>query len=118
MTLTEPDQPLPESSHRERRRDPRYKLSRPVKIRCGETGRFIGAMSRDISAGGLSADLVGPRRLMPGDRIQVAVGYSSRQVIVSEAQMLEATVMRCIGFEGQPTVALRFDQPQQLAATA
>ena len=118
MTLTEHDKPLPEQSNRERRRDPRYRLSRPVKIRCGETGRFISAISRDISAGGVSAGLVGPRRLMPGDRVQVAVGYSPRQVVVSESQMLEATVMRCVGFDGEAIVAMRFDQPQELAATA
>jgi hypothetical protein len=102
----------------ERRRDARLPLDRPVKVQCLHTGRYLAGHTRNLSAGGALLEIEHPSLMIPGQRVKIGVAQTKQDVILQADQMAEATVVRSMGHRGRQTVAIMFDQRQELAASA
>jgi hypothetical protein len=102
----------------ERRRNDRYPLVYPVKVRCMESGRYYSGKSVNLSTSGALLEMPQSPRLRSGQRVQVGIAWSPREVILRSAFLIPATVVRDWHNDGTITVAIQFDQPQQLANAA
>lgn len=102
----------------ERRRDARFPVARPVKLQCINTGRYVAGRTSNVSSSGALLELATPSLLVPGQRLKMGVAWTRGQTIIPAERMTECTVVRSMGLGGVQHVALVFDQPQQLAATA
>jgi c-di-GMP-binding flagellar brake protein YcgR len=99
----------------ERRRDARVQLTRPAKLRCELTGRFYGAQTHDLSAGGALIQMQRPAPLSLGQPIRVGVAQDQTRVILTDGDLINAVVVRSLRIGDHQTVAVRFTQPQSLA---
>lgn len=99
---------------RNRRKDQRFELDRPVKIQCTQTGRYYGGRVVDLSPSGALVVLTNPSLMVPGQRVKLGIAWTSRQVVLDRAEMSEATVVRSLGRGSGQKVALFFDQRQDL----
>ncbi|MEX2215850.1 MAG: PilZ domain-containing protein [Phycisphaeraceae bacterium] len=106
------------SSSSERRHDARLELTRPVKVKCLLTGRYLPGRSRNLSSGGALLEIDHPSLLVPGQRILIGVAQTKQDVLLAADEMAPATVVRSAGLRGTQTVAVQFDHRQQLAMTA
>ena len=102
----------------DRRRDTRLPLDRPVKVQCLHTGRYLAGHTRNLSAGGALVGIEQPSLMIPGQRVKIGVAHTKQDVVLSHEGMAEATVVRSMGHRGRQTVAVMFDQRQELAASA
>jgi len=102
----------------DRRRDPRFPITRPVKLQCLTTGRYYGGHTRDVSSSGIMAQLSNPSLMVPGQRVKVAIAEHEREAIISADRLFPATIVRSLGMNGEQHVALQFDERQALAASA
>ncbi len=100
----------------ERRRQARLSLAYPVKVWCVETGRFLAGQTHDLSAQGMMIEVQKPSLLMPGQRVRVGIAWSSREVVLSQKQMLPGVVVRSLGHGQQQHVAVSFDAVMMLPA--
>lgn len=105
-------------SREERRQDARLPLSRPVKIQCQLTGRYLTGYTQNLSPGGAMMQIDHPSLLVPGQRVKIGIAHSRQDALLRGEQMHPATVVRSVGLGGMQTVALRFDQKQALAISA
>lgn len=101
----------------ERRRDARLMLTRPVKVQCLHTGRYLPGRTTNLSTSGALIEIDNPSLLIPGQRVKVGIAQTKQDVILAADEMSEATVVRSMGHRGSQTVAIMFDQRQELAAT-
>ncbi len=85
-----------------------------MKLLAVDTGRFLSAKAQNISSTGMLLTVNNPSLLVPGQRVQVAVAWSSGQVVVRRQDMTEATVLRSLGHGGSQSVAVQFEQPMEL----
>lgn len=104
--------------HPDRRQDPRAPVERPVKLRCRETGRYYSGRTTNLSAGGARLIVAHPSLLVNGQRVEIGIAWTSRDVVLSAGQLVGAAVVRSVGLGGSQQVALRFDARQPLAASA
>ena len=102
----------------ERRHDARLPLTRPAKVQCLTTGRYLAGRTRNLSAGGALLEIDHPSLLVPGQRLRVGVARTKQDVVLAAEEMTPATVVRSAGLRGTQTVAVQFDRRQQLALTA
>jgi len=102
----------------ERRRDTRFPVIRPVKLRCVDNGRFLAAKTSNLSATGALLELDGPARVTPGQRLELGIAWNAGQVLLNASTLTTATVIRTQHDDQQQRVALRFDHRQELAVTA
>ena len=102
----------------ERRHDARFQMQRPAKLQCLETGRYIAGSTGNISACGALLTLQHPSRLLPGQRVRLGVAWTRQNALLAADAMIEATVVRSIGFGQHQQVAISFDRQQELAMTA
>lgn len=102
----------------ERRRETRFPVIRPVKLRCVESGRFLAGKTSNVSAGGALLELDSAARVTPGQRLEVGIAWNAGQALLSASSLTAATVIRAQPLNRRQRVALRFDHPQELAATA
>ncbi len=100
----------------ERRRDTRLALERPAKIQCLMTGRYLAGRTINVSAGGAMLEVDHPSLLVPGQRVAIGMANTRQDVILRGDEMSEATVVRSVGLKGRQTLAVQFDQRQELAA--
>ena len=105
-------------SNKERRHDVRSAVSRPVKIRCRLTERYYSGVTSNVSQGGAMIDVDHPSQMVDGQRLEVGIAWTNRQMLLSGDELVVATVMRSIGLNGRQRVAVRFDQRQELANSA
>ncbi len=101
----------------ERRVDARTMLKRPIKVRCGTTGRSFGGQTVNLSASGALLEIDHPVRLVAGQPIRVGIAWTRRDVVLEAANLMEARVVRNLGIGGVQKVAVEFAQRQELAAT-
>lgn len=100
----------------DRRRDARLSLDRPVKVQCLHTGRYLAGHTTNLSSSGALIEIEHPSLLIPGQRVKIGVAQTKQDVLLQAEQMSEATVVRSMGHRGSQTVAIMFDQRQELAA--
>ncbi len=103
--------------NQDRRRDARLMLERPAKVQCLHTGRYLAGRTTNLSSSGALVEINHASLLIPGQRVKVGIAQTSQDVILQAEQMSEATVVRSMGHRGSQTVAVMFDQRQELAAT-
>lgn len=102
----------------ERRRHSRMDVHLPVKVCCAATGRYLGGATCNISSSGALLRLDHPSLLVAGQRLHVGIAQHRRQALLSQNDFSDATVVRSFGLDGSQTVAVQFDEPQALAASA
>lgn len=96
----------------ERRAFPRSYSEIAVKLRRSARMLFTGGRTLDVSKGGASLELFGPREAHQGERI--AIAFESLQCPVTRAaKMIGAKVVRVEPMrDGRQRVAVRFDSLQ------
>lgn len=102
----------------DRRQNVRHLLDRPVKLRCKQTGRYLAGRTRDASSTGALIEIDHPSLLVTGQCVSVGIAWSSRQVLLTNTDLVDATVVRSLALTGTQHVAVQFSQPQALARTA
>ncbi len=102
----------------ERRHDTRYPIAKLAKLRCVQTGRFLPGRTMNISSSGTLLEVDRPSLLIPGQRLAVGIAWGESQGLLQSNQMQQATVTRSIGQGMSQQVAVRFDHPLPLKATA
>ena len=102
----------------ERRRDARLELNRPVKVECAHTGRYVTGYTQNLSTTGALMDIDHPSLMVPGQRIKIGVAYTRQSVIIKKDEMIPGTVVRSVGLGNIQTVAIQFDEPQEMAMSA
>lgn len=105
----------------DRRQHPRTTATRPAKVFLPSALRYAPAQTSDVSAGGALVCVERARALKAGDVIEVvsaADRYSQGGVIESKS-MVRGRIVRVTPMDHhQQAVAIRFDEPQTLAAAA
>ncbi|MEX0775293.1 MAG: PilZ domain-containing protein [Phycisphaeraceae bacterium] len=102
----------------DRRKEPRTALSRPVKVRLCDTGRYLTGRTTNLSPGGALLEVDTPSLLVPGQRIALGVAWTDQQTLLHRDELIDATVLRSLGLGGRQNVAIYFEQRQQLALSA
>lgn len=102
----------------DRRRHPRYAVTRPCKLIHRDSRRFVLAGTYDLSAGGAKLLVESPRPFLPGDAVDVAIGWGG-EVVLARQRMVGARVVRAEpGFDGRQRIAIEFDSAQSVGAAA
>lgn len=100
----------------ERRRDERVDVTRPAKVQCGVTGRYLPACVRNLSAGGALIELRTRTPLASGQNIRVGIAHSNHQALLSTTDLADAQVIRSLTHDGLHHVAIEFAHRMQLVA--
>jgi c-di-GMP-binding flagellar brake protein YcgR len=100
----------------ERRRDERIDVSRPAKVQCGITGRYIPARVRNLSTGGALIELRTRTPLVSGQSLRVGIAHNDRQPLLSATDLAEAQVIRSLSHDDTHHVAIEFAHRLQLVA--
>ncbi len=96
----------------ERRNAVRCSVSRPAKLRCIRSGRYMTGQTRDVSSNGALLEVDRPpSSLTIGQRLEMGIAWNHRQVIVRSDHMTLATVVWSLGIGSTLRVAVKFDQP-------
>lgn len=103
---------------KDRRRQARTSLHRPIKVQCQITGKYMAGESSNLSDGGMLVTLNHPSLLVPGQRVKVGVQRTQQEAVLKAKHFTPATVVRSMGLGGKQTVAVQFDQQQQLSLSA
>lgn len=100
---------------RDRRRYPRVPCDRPVKVRCGVTGKYVAGQTLDVSDGGCLMRLDGDQSVKAGQSVRVGIAYRTNQALILADDMVEGTVVRRLGHGGAQHVAVTFENATILA---
>lgn len=90
-------------------------LTRPVKVQCLITGRYVAGNTENVSAGGALLVVNHPSVMVPGQRVRVGIADHPRAALLTQESFSDATVIRSLGMGGSQRLAIQFDQPQALA---
>lgn len=102
----------------ERRHHARRSVAQSVKVRCSDTGRYVTGHTCDISACGALLEIHKSSKLAGGQHLELGIAWNPRQVLLGSTQLKGATVVRSFCHGPTQHVAVRFDQPMELAAVA
>ena len=102
----------------ERRRDTRVQVTRPVKIRCADTGKYYVGTTRNVSASGAMVQVDQRLPWTVGQEVSLALAWTTRQVVLSAANMAPGKVVRGPKLDRSDHVAIEFQQTQELAFSA
>jgi len=103
---------------RDRRLYPRNPIQRPVKLQCAQTGRYLAAQTRDVSAGGAMVHLDRRASFVPGQRVRVGIATDPNAAMISASDLVEAIVVRTAPAPGSPGIAVQFIRPVAVASAA
>jgi PilZ domain len=106
--IVEPPADVPDG--RDRRQHTRHPLTRPAKLFCPDSGRFLSGQTRNISAGGVLVEVEAPDSLCSGDDIQLTIAFGDR-FIVPMSELVAGSVIRTIASD-DPTrtcLAIAYD---------
>lgn len=101
------------NSH-DRREHPRRHAEITCKIRCPSTGRYLRAVTTDISQGGAMLTVSTPRPLTDGQVVELAI-RDDGNVLIYRDQLIPAQVVRSSArLDRHQVLAVRFAklQPQ------
>ena len=102
----------------DRRQGRRISTSRPAKLRCLQTGKYIAGQTRNVSATGALLEVDRPSLLVRGQRIEVGIAWSRRNAVLRSGEdLVAATVVRSLGLGRIQHVAVQFDQAQSVSET-
>ncbi len=96
----------------DRRRHPRRHAEVACKVRCPDTGRYLQALTTDLSEGGALLTVRTSRPLADGQTIELAL-RDDGQVLVRREDLILAQIVRSSArLDDRQILALRFDRPQ------
>ena len=100
---------------RERRRTPRIRCEKPVKVRCGLTGKYLAGETMDVSDGGCLMRL--DRRVIveSGQTVRVGIAHRPLQSLILADDMIEGKIVRRFGHGDAQHVAVSFETSTSLA---
>ena len=101
-------------TRKDRRQGRRHPISRPVKLRCLITGKYMVGRTCNISASGALLEIDQPSLLISGQRLAVGVAWTRQQSLLYKDDMTHATVIRSLGLGRIQHVAVQFDQAYAL----
>jgi c-di-GMP-binding flagellar brake protein YcgR len=101
----------------ERREHERHAAEIACKVRCSQTGRYLGALTTDLSAGGAMMTVQTPTPVREGQSVEIALRTDGRAIVL-RSELVPARVVRCSSVvDRHQILAVRFDQEQgKLAA--
>ncbi len=99
----------------DRRHGRRLPISRPAKLRCLETGKYMAGRTKNISTTGAMLEVDRPSLLVNGQRLAVGIAWTRRDNPLHHEHLVQATVVRSLGLGKVQHVAVRFDTPQPMA---
>ncbi len=103
----------------ERRTDQRLAMERPVKVYDPRGRRYLPARTLNVSPGGLLVEMRGGSHLPAGAAVEVAIDWAGSTGLLSQGDLLPATIVRRGGVNGSSTyLALRFAARQSFALAA
>lgn len=103
-------------TRKDRRQGRRHPISRPVKLRCLITGKYMVGQTYNISSSGALLEIDRPSLLINGQRLAVGVAWTRQQALLHEDDMAHATVIRSLGLGRIQHVAVEFDHVYALPA--
>jgi hypothetical protein len=102
----------------DRRRDARMPITRPIKLQCAETGRYMAGRTSNLSAGGALLEVDHPSLLVAGQRLRLGIAWQDSQAVLASDTLAEAIVIRSLGSGTSQSVAIQFARRQALAVSA
>ena len=97
----------------ERREHERYASEIACKVRCSQTGRYLSALTSDLSAGGAMLSVHTPAAVRQGQMVEIALRTDGRAVVL-RSELVPARVVRCSSVvDRHQIVAVRFDEEQR-----
>ncbi len=93
----------------------RFPISRPAKLRCLQTGKYMAGRTRNISTTGAMLEVDRPTLLVSGQRLAVGVAWTRKDNLLHTEHLIHATVVRSLALDKIQHVAVQFDQPLSLA---
>ncbi len=93
---------------RDRRRSTRIACEKPVKVRCGMTGKYLSGETVDVSDGGCLMRL--DRRVIveAGQMVRVGIAHRPIQSLILADDMIEGKIVRRFGHGDTQHVAVSF----------
>jgi|GEM_PF-2681074 len=101
--IVEPPADAPDG--RDRRKHTRHPLTRPAKLFCPGSGRFLAGRTRNISAGGVLVEIDAPDSITSGDAIKLTIAFGDR-FIVPMSELVGGSVVRAITTDNAETTCL------------
>lgn len=101
----------------DRRTAGRIKLQLAAKVRQPDTGRYLPARTINISESGLLLQLPTVRPLPAGTELEVVLAHAD-QPVLRQSRLRPAVVVRSHEEAMRTTVALQYQDRQQLAQAA
>ena len=98
----------------DRRHGRRLPISRPAKLRCLTTGKYMAGLTHNISTTGAMLEVDRPCLLVNGQRLAVGIAWTRRDNLLHHEQLVQATVVRSLGLGKVQHVAVQFDTPQTM----
>lgn len=96
----------------DRREHERWASEISCKIRCSRTGRYLGALTSDVSPGGAMLSVQTPTPMRVGQAVEVALRTDGRPIIF-RSELVPARVVRCSSLlDRHQVVAVKFDDTQ------
>ena len=94
------------------------RISRSAKVYSPLTRRYYAASTIDMSRGGALISMSGPRTMMPGDSLEIAIAWDDR-VLIPQSSMMKAEVTHVVGRMGEhQAMGIRFTEELALSAAA
>ncbi len=78
----------------DRRSERRISLSRPCKVCCPRSLRYVSGSTCDVSSSGMLLRLSRSVNFEPGDRLFLGVAQKRRQTLLRSNDMIETEVIR------------------------
>jgi hypothetical protein len=108
-----------EMTDKDRRRHARLPLGCAVKVYDPFSRRYRAGVTRNVSTGGALIELHGALYARPGQKLGLAIDWTASRPLMSQGDLMNATVVRCDTSNGlAPVIAVQFATSIPLAAAA
>ncbi|MCB9848595.1 MAG: PilZ domain-containing protein [Phycisphaeraceae bacterium] len=111
--------PPPPLDDRDRRQHVRHDLTRPAKLFCPASGRFLAGQTLNISAGGVLVEVDAPTEVASEDELQLTIGFGDR-FIVPMSELVPGKVVRTMASDdpSRMRIAIAYDDAGEMALSA
>lgn len=100
---------------RDRRRYTRVPCTRPVKLRCASSGKYLAGETVDLSDGGCLLRLDSRVTVQAGQAVRVGIAHRPSIGLIFADDMIEGTIVRRLGHGDAQHVAISFENSVVLA---
>ncbi len=97
----------------DRREHERWTSEMCCKVRCSRTGRYLGALTSDLSPGGAMLSVQTPTAIRAGQLVEIALKTDGRPIVFRN-ELVPARVVRCSSvLDRHQVVAVQFESLQE-----